>query len=153
MILNIQDIVDNLNKDNSLFSNSGKYLKDSIEFAKYGISDTRMNYFYIRPLNLSPLQNRLSYTNRSGIYSILTQYRAVFQFQNVDADQAMQSMVYQLEKYDEVSVNAFSNDAPGIYYAEYKLEKTPQFILVSVDFTLTQEKGLQYCGCLNVGQC
>ena len=153
MVINIQNIVDNLNKDNSIFSNSGKYLKDSIEFAKYGISDTRLNYFYIRPLNLSPLQNRLSNTNTNGIYSIQTQYRAVFQFQNVDPDQAIQSMVYQLEQYDEVSVNAFSSDAAGIYYAEYKSDRTPGFIIISVDFTLTVERGLQYCGCLNIKQC
>jgi len=153
MVLNIQNIVDNLNKDNSIFSNSGKYLKDSIEFAKNGISDARLNYFYIRPLNLSPQQNRLSYTNNNGIYSIQTQYRAIFQFHNVDADEAMQSMVYQLEVYDEVSVNAFSNDAAGIYYAEYKIEKTPGFTIISVDFTVTLEKGLQYCKCLNINQC
>lgn len=149
MLTQIHNIVEKLNKDNTIFGNNGKYLNDLFEFKNNGITDKLVNHFYIRPINLNPKKYKLS-TNVYGVGLQSAMYRAVFQLYNVNTENAIKSLLHQLSQIPDITIINYSDDATGIHFAEYNIDKTPPGILISIDFILEIESALQYCECLTL---
>ncbi len=153
MIEIVQNIVNNLLKDNNIFGQNGYYFDNLFEFKTKGIDDKYINQFYIRNISSGSRKYRISQKNKFKIAYITGKYRAVFNLRDIDKEKAMYSLIAQLSKYDNINIITFSDDSYGIYAEEYQKHSKKAIQLISIDFEVVQEKRLMDCNCLSIEKC